>query len=208
MTATFDTTGPEAPARLFGPLPLMIVALWGAAVLGGQMATPGPTPVPLPALLAGPPAAFLVALALRPDLRAWVRGLDPALLIGTQAWRVVGLAFLFVWGFGHLPATFAWPAGLGDAAVGLAAVWVALMLARRAPGARRAGLALTLAGVADFALALSTAGLSQAGWPLHLDGAPLPLPMQDLPMILIPGFLVPLFLILHIMAWLRLRAAD
>src|SRR5215217_3098900 len=44
--------------------------------------------------------------------------------------RVVGVLFLIVMAQGHLPAVFALPAGLGDIAIGVAAPFVALQLAR------------------------------------------------------------------------------
>lgn len=197
-----------APARLFSPLPMGIAALWFAAVLATQLSTPGPSPLPVPLLIGGPVVLFLAALLALPGLRAWVGQLDLAVLVGVQTWRVAGITFLFVWAFGLLPGSFAWPAGVGDTAVGLAALGVTLMVARQAAGWRRAALWLTLAGMADFALAFATAQLSQPGRPLDLPGAPPPAALQDLPMILIPGFLVPLFLILHIMALVRLRSPD
>ncbi len=48
-------------------------------------------------------------------------GVDIGLVTSFQAWRVAGFVFLPLLAFGHLPGLFAWPAGLGDVAVGLAA---------------------------------------------------------------------------------------
>ena len=43
-----------------------------------------------------------------------------------QTWRVLGGTFLFLYAFDLRPALFAFPAGLGDMAVGVGAVFVLL----------------------------------------------------------------------------------
>src|SRR4051812_9650357 len=73
--------------------------------------------------------------------------------------RVIGGVFLIVMALGHLPAAFALPAGLGDIAIGVAAPFVALRLARDPHGAgtRTAAVLFNVLGLLDFVVA-STLG--------------------------------------------------
>lgn len=42
-------------------------------------------------------------------------------LVGVQLYRALGVIFLILYAIGKLPALFAWPAGIGDIAIGLLA---------------------------------------------------------------------------------------
>ena len=64
--------------------------------------------------------------------RRTVLAADLRLLTAIQAWRAGGLGFLALSAHGILPGQFAWPAGLGDIAIGVTAPWVALALIRSA----------------------------------------------------------------------------
>ena len=155
-----------------------------------------------------PPLLFLLAHRTLPAVRAWVASLDLAVVVGLQAWRVVGFVFLATWLSGDAPALFAIPAGVGDIAVGAFAVGAALAVARGAPGWRSQVRALNAWGLADFVMAFSLALLTMRGMPLALAGAPVPDDLiPTLPIILIPAFGVPAFAILHAIAWLRLKGA-
>jgi hypothetical protein len=209
MMTTTTTFGPVA-ARILSKPVLAIMALWlvGAIGLGAQgLFEPAGDAPPVAMLIAvlGPPALFLLAYRASAGVRAWVEGLDVADVLAIQGWRAAGALFVPLWYFGHLPAAFALPAGLGDLAVGMAAPFVAVLLARQAPGARRAAYALTFAGLADFVVAVGT-GLSTRGasW-LLLPGEVGSGLMTQLPLSLIPTFLVPLFLIAHMIALIKLR---
>jgi len=105
-----------------------------------------------------PVVAFVAAMFLSKDLRAVAMNLDPVLLTEFQAWRILGGLFLAVYAFGHLPGLFAWPAGLGDVVIGLAAPFMAWRL-RNDPGFlnSRRFLRFNLLGLADFIVAVATA---------------------------------------------------
>ena len=52
-------------------------------------------------------------------------------MAGIQAWRFAGLGFIALYAYGVLPGLFAWPAGLGDMAIGVTAPLVIYALRRR-----------------------------------------------------------------------------
>jgi hypothetical protein len=111
--------------------------------------------------------------------------------------------FLALYKHGLLPGAFAWPAGLGDIAIGVTAPWVALALVRR-PGfaTSRVFIAWNLFGILDLVLAVGTGGLHSA---LASAGEVTTGPMAELPLVLIPAYLVPLFIMLHLAALLQAR---
>jgi len=102
--------------------------------------------------------------------------------------RVVGVAFLLYLALGHLPALFAWPAGLGDIAAGIAAPLVARRLAQGT--GRRAALWFSAFGMTDLVVALTLGALT--GFQL-LNVTPSSAPISELPLALIPTATVPVF---------------
>ena len=117
-----------------------------------------------------------------------------------QAWRAGGLGFLALHAHGVLPGLFAWPAGLGDIAIGVTAPWVALALIRQpAFAASRQFVVWNLLGILDLVVALSTGALS-SGFVAGLVGEVTTAPMAQFPLVLIPAYLIPLFVMLHLAA--------
>ena len=201
------TTGVRSPARTVA----LAAGLWlaGAFALSvsGSLQTPAGAP-PLRLLAAAGIPILLFVLWYRGSaaFRLWVLGLDLRLVVMLQAWRVIGGVFLVLLALGLLPGLFAWPAGLGDVAVGLTAPLVALALWRRPDVAASPGfLAWNLFGILDFVVAVATGTLASALAP-GLVGGITAVAMNAWPLSLIPGFLVPLFTILHLVAILQVRA--
>lgn len=119
-------------------------------------------------------------------------------LVGVQLYRALGIIFLILYALGELPGLFAWPAGVGDIALGLAAPIVGLAYAR----ALREGAGLVRAwnifGILDLVVAV-TMGFATAPSALQLiDVQPTSELMTVLPMVLIPTYLVPLSIVLHV----------
>ena len=77
-----------------------------------------------------PVVLFLAAYALSTRFRSFVLAQDLRTLTRLQHWRVVGFMFLALCAFDQLPAVFAWPAGIGDVAVGLTAAVVVTKMER------------------------------------------------------------------------------
>ncbi len=195
-----------------GSFIVLIVALWLLAiVLGGTAGVfePGPSSPPLPLLvaLAAPIGIFTLAYALSPRFRDFILSLDLRLLTAIQCWRVIGGMFVFLWAFGLRPALFAFPAGLGDVAVGVAAVFVLRAMIDGAPDWRRKVLLLNLGGLLDFVGAVGT-GVLTSDTALGLlagENADQWASMGSMPLSLIPTFAVPMWTILHLISLLQLR---
>lgn len=182
-----------------------VIAAWLGAN-GVFAAEPGRIAPALPIAVVLPGAGFLAACAVFPAVRQWALSLDPALVVGLQAWRVVGLMFVFFWMSGMLPAVFAIPAGFGDFAVGVIATFAAVAVARgTAPGLPLARLVL-VAGLLDLVIAVATGTMSNPGQLLAPATGPTSQPMSQLPLSLVPTALVPWFVILHLISWMHIRA--
>jgi hypothetical protein len=151
-------------------------------------------------------AVFLVALLLATRIPLVSRILadpgTPARLALPHTLRVVGVLFLIAMAQGHLPAAFALPAGLGDIAIGLAAPFVALRLARGT--GRAAAVRFNVLGILDLAIA-GIIGFLLLG---IVEFTPSTAPLTLLPLALIPTTAVPLAVALHIVSLSRLRTAD
>ena len=126
-------------------------------------------------------------------------------MTGIQAWRFAGLGFLALYAHGVLPALFAWPAGLGDIAIGVTAPWVVLALIRRPNFAvSRLFIVWNLLGIADLVVAIGTGALS-SGYATGAVGEVTTAPMAQLPLVLIPAYFVPIFFMLHLGALFQAR---
>ena len=193
-----------------GPIIGVVLAIWLIVVFllgaAGAFARPaGALPVPILIGAAAPLAVFLAAYWGSVRFRAFVRALNLPLAAAIQAWRAGGLGFLALYAYGVLPGVFAWPAGLGDVAIGVTAPWVVLALIRRRAFARSpVFVAWNLLGILDLVIAITTGALGSA---LASDtaGAVTTGPMAHLPLVLIPAYLVPLFVMLHLAALFQAR---
>jgi hypothetical protein len=181
----------------------VLVFLLGAA--GAIARPPGTLPLPILIAVTAPVLVSLGAYWGWPAFRAYVLSLDLPLALSIQAWRAGGLGFLALYAHGVLPGAFAWPAGLGDIAIGVTAPWVALTLVRR-PGfaISRVFVVWNLLGILDLVVAVSVGGLSSA-LASGAAGEATTGPMAQLPLVLIPAYLVPLFVMLHLAALLQAR---
>jgi hypothetical protein len=195
-----------------GPVAIGLAVWAGLAALVAQAGVfqieIGGIPVAIVAAITIPVIGFLVAWRAVPAVRAFVEAQDLALLTALQGWRVIGAVFIFLWAYAQLPAVFALPAGLGDVAVGLIAPFAAIAVALEVPGWRRAANGVVVAGLADFAVAVITGIGSIEGNFLSFAGAPSNAIINALPLVLIPGFLVPVFIILHVMAIIKIQSMQ
>jgi len=215
MTDTSRTVTPATDGDAKPALAVLAILIVGAWLLGVALCSsaglfePGPSKLPIAILvaLAAPVAIFGLAYVLSDWFRDLALSLDLRILTAVQSWRVIGGMFLFLWALDLRPALFAFPAGLGDVAVGIAAVFVLRAMIDDAPNWRRKVLLLNLAGLLDFAGAIATGiltsnsalGVFAGGDVGHWAS------MGSMPLGLIPTFAVPLWIVLHLISLLQLR---
>jgi hypothetical protein len=97
-----------------------------------------------------------------------------------------------------LPGLFAWPAGIGDMAIGVTAPFVILGLRRQPAFAAGTFFRVwNVFGILDLVVAVSLGALSSM-LGFGNSGTVAAFPMAEMPLILVPTFLVPLFVMLHI----------
>ena len=186
------------PATILGGWFLFALAL---VLAGIPSLETGALPLPMLALVLGPVAIYLGARALSTRFRAWLLAIDLQFLTAMQGWRVLGGMFVVLMLWDVLPGTFAWPAGLGDVAVGLAAPFVVLYLLHD-PGYATSSrfVWFNLAGLFDFVVAVGSGLIASGSIPGFPAGAVTTAPMGQFPLAMIPCFAVPLFTLMHLTA--------
>jgi hypothetical protein len=194
----------------------IVLTLWLAVAfwLGRHevFVTPrGTPPLALLAAVVVPIGVFLLAYWISRSFHDFVLAADLKLLTATQSWRFAGFGFLALHALGLLPGYFAWPAGLGDMAIGLTAPWVVVALSQKPRfAASKTFVAWNIFGIFDFAVLAIGMGaiaplffvrLAQTVTPQMTAAAP----MRHLPLVLIPTFFVPMFTIFHLVALFQAR---
>ncbi len=193
-----------------GAFVAVFFSVWFALVFalgarGGFVAPSGAPPLALLIALLVPLSLFLLAYRTIRPLREFILSADLRLIVGIQAWRWAGLGFLTLYTYRVLPGIFAWPAGLGDMAIGVTAPLVLAALLRRPNfAASRSFVAWNLSGIVDLIVAVSIGALVPLLAP-NFYGVVSTSPMSRLPLVLIPTFLVPAFLMLHLTALFQAR---
>ena len=197
------SSGWVMPLTLLSAAWLLVVVVAGTA--GVFEPGPGRPPLALLAAIVVPPTLFLLAYRASVGFRRFALSLDLRLLTAVQAWRVLGGMFLVLYAFKLRPALFAVPAGLGDVAVGVAAVFVLRAMINGHPNWRRRVRLLNLGGLLDFVGAITTGVLTSSS-SLGVFAPVTPMPsMGMMPLSLVPTFLVPLWTIVHLASLLQLR---
>lgn len=107
---------------------LLLAFFFGAR--GTFVRAPGAWPLPILVGVTAPLLVFLTAFWVSRTFRDFVLTVDLRLVTGIQAWRFAGLGFVALYTYEVLAGRFAWPAGLGDMAIGLTAPWLMLALIR------------------------------------------------------------------------------
>jgi pimeloyl-ACP methyl ester carboxylesterase len=189
-------------------LTVLAVFAWFAAAcvagLRGLVNQPDRPPLVLLGFIAVPIVGFVATYLLSSSFRAFAKGIDLTLIVGSHLWRFVGLGFLIGWLNGALPAGFAIPEGSGDviAAAGALALLPSL---RRGTASRRWLLAWNTWGFIDLVSAI-TMGVLYSEGPLGLlsAGTVTTRWMVTFPVSLIPTFFVPLFLLLHALTFKKI----
>ena len=188
----------------------VVLALWFGLVfmLGAQGAFVGNAGSPPLGIFLGfaiPLAVFFAAYFGSGVFRAFVLGADLRLVTAMQAWRWAGAGFLSLYAHGLLPGLFAFPAGLGDMAIGVTAPWIVLGLVRDSSFVtKRRYVVWNIMGIVDLVVAV-TMGAVCSGFLPGITGNVTTSPMAKLPLVLIPAYFVPVFIMLHLAALFQAR---
>jgi hypothetical protein len=142
-------------------------------------------------------AAFVAALASAGVREAFL-ALPLRLLVGLNIMRSLGVFFLLLAVQNRLSGPFPQSAGWGDVVTGLAAIPLALAIARDPAAHRGWLLAWNVFGTLDLIAALTLGIMSGPGSPLQLFGGTVgSTAIATLPWSTIPTVLVPFYLIIH-----------
>jgi hypothetical protein len=181
---------------------VLLAGYFGIFDAGSRYSMSVPVPLGLAALL--PVLVFGIWFNASRTFRESVLALNPVTLTAVHTWRVGGIVFLILLAQGFLPASFAYPAGLGDIAVGLTAPLVAWSMSRKSIPARLQ-LAWQIAGITDLVVAIGMGVLSSPTPLGTLAPGATTRVMGLLPMSLVPTFIVPLLTIFHIICIAQAR---
>jgi len=210
MTTSISQTASSfgnSPKPLVGSTVAVALAAWLGLVLllgasGTYLGAPGQPPLRIFVGAAAPLILFALAMRWSHAFREYVLALDIHLIVAIQGWRFAGFGFIALYANHVLPGLFAWPAGLGDMAIGIVAPLWAVALVRNPQLAASARFRLWNAlGILDFVIAFTTATI--CAMTITDAGAPSIAPVGQLPLVLVPEFMVPLFVMLHVIALMK-----
>jgi len=197
-----SAVGPTVAIALAGWLALVLIL--GAS--GAYVGAPGQPPLSIFAGAVAPLILFGFALRRSPAFREFVLALDIHMIVAMQAWRYAGFGFIALYVNHVLPGLFAWPAGLGDVAIGIVApLWIVALIRNPDVVTSARFRFWNALGILDFVIAFTTATI--CAMTITDAGAPSIAPMGQLPLALVPEFMVPLFAMLHIVALMKKKTA-
>jgi len=161
-------------------------------------------PFPGPQLVILGLVVLTLAAGLVPSrLRAWIDAVPLRVLVGVNATRFVGIAFLVLAAQGQMNQTFADRAGWGDIATAILAAALVVTWTPITPARRLLYHAWNAFGFLDLVVAVGTATA------VTLTGAtPGVERLLTLPFSIVRTFLVPLFLANHVFIFRRLARAN
>jgi hypothetical protein len=155
------------------------------------------------------PLAWILPSLILYWQRSWFlsQKLSQKWLVGLQLFRVIGGVFLIEMVRGHIPGVFAYPAGIGDIIVALAAfgILLAYKKSEHIPGVFI--IFLIVLGVADFLSAFFFALTSTQG-PFQLFFPAIPNRLIIFPTGMIPLFLVPYAIFFHVLSLLNFQTFE
>jgi hypothetical protein len=195
---------PSLRSVVFVALALWLGLVSFLASQGAFVADAGSPPLPIFLGLAIPLAAYFSWNSFR----EFILGADLRFVTAIQAWRWAGQFFFWLYAWRVLPGLFAFPAGVGDMAIGVTAPWIVLGLVRNPLfAAGRRYVIWNILGILDFVVAVSMGVLSSGlFYGINgLIGSVTSSAMDRLPLALVPAFVVPFFTMLHLTALFQAR---
>jgi hypothetical protein len=189
---------------------LVLWFAWAVGLAAGPFFRPD-NPFGLPGLglsVAIPIFALTFAVIRIGVLREALRAAPLMAIVAVNILRVLGVSFLLLKGQGRVAPTFASVAGWGDITVGLLAIPLSWMLAKRRSGLTGWVWLWNSVGLLDLVAAITLGVVSSPG-PLRLivESASSSV-MTTLPWFLVPGYIVPLLASLHLAVFWKLIQAT
>jgi hypothetical protein len=186
-----------------------VLITWLLIVLAVAWVAPGNTVVGAPYIATSLTLSLLAGtlpLLISPAFRQLVRAIPATVLIGVHVIRVLGILFLALLDMRLLPSQFALPAGYGDITVGLLALGLVYLFAKRKPYAPTLAIVWNALGLLDFvsALASGIAFIGPFAAQLAAHGTS---PLYLNYVLIIPAFGVPLYTLLHVYSLFQLISA-
>lgn len=145
----------------------------------------------------------LVPLFFSPVFRQATASIAETRLVGLQTIRVIGVFFITLLDMRLLPAQFALPAGYGDVAVGLLAIWMVYLLDAQKPYARTLVLLWNILGLLDLLIAVITGSMFIAPFANQIAASGGSVQYLNY-VLLIPTYGVPLAALFHVYTLRRL----
>jgi hypothetical protein len=185
------------------------LALWLSAAIvlglnGAYDAAVGALPTATIGSIGLPLLGFAVLYGTSRSFRDFVLDLDIRPLVLIHTWRMLGVGFVFLYFHDILSGWFALPAGLGDAATAVGALFLGVALYDGGTVvSRKMVFWWNTFGLIDFVIAVSMGVIMRPGMGI-IDDTLTSAPMGEFPLALIPGFAVPLFIVTHIIIYLQL----
>jgi len=207
ITSTVQPTPHVAPGLKLTVI--FVLATWLALVfvIGSAKGFTTPTgspPIPIAIGFAAPLIVFFAALRFSQAFRDFVLVLDNRIILAIQAWRFAGIVFITMYVYSMLPGGFAWPAGLGDMAIGATAPLILAALNRNPRFAASSTFVVwNLLGILDLLVAVGNGTLLALLTPVTASVTMTP--MAELPLLLIPVYLVPILIMLHVSSLMQTR---
>lgn len=198
-------TASTLPAPRLPGAAVLVATLWlilaiAAGATGFFLRLPFPGPQ---LIILGLVVLTLVAGLVPSRLRDWIDAVPLRVLVGVNAMRFVGIAFLVLAAQGQMNQVFADRAGWGDIATATLAIALVVTWAPITPPRRLLLHAWNALGFVDLVIAVGTATA------VTLTGAtPGVERLLTLPLSIVPTFLVPLFLANHVFIFRRLGRGN
>jgi hypothetical protein len=195
MTAS-TLRAPRLPgaAALAATVWLILAIAAGATGFFLRLPFPGPQ-----LIILGLVVVTLVAGLVPSRLSAWIDAIPLRVLVGVNATRFIGIAFLVIAARGQMNQVFADRAGWGDIATAILAIALVVRWAAITPARRLLLHVWNALGFLDLAVAVGTAtAVTLTGVTPGVER------VLTLPLSIVPTFLVPLFLANHVFVFRRL----
>ena len=208
VASELNNARPSVRSGVIAALTLWIGLVVFLGAQGAFVTNPGSPPLPIFLGLAIPLSLFLAAYFGWTPFRDFILGADLRFVAAMQSWRWAGQFFFWLYAWRVLPGLFAFPAGIGDMAIGVTAPWIVLGLVRNPLfAASRRYVIWNILGIVDFVVAVSM-GVLSSGLFQGINGVignVTSSAMNRLPLVLVPACVVPFFTMLHLTALFQAR---